>query len=222
MIICCVSCHKIYTMSISCYPYHIIQVLSENWWPWVQINIAPSADGPPCKRVDPPHKRLLSLCLWVLKGQSEVFGYGEKYHNMSITSGSVSQMIERSYFINDADQANIARSTVHKNSVEMVDWVAADTRHMTLATPKHSSAFSVWRHGISVIIDRLTTTSTDIQFYWHLIESCTCEVTIREELPESMMVVVDIVGEAKQRIDKWLGDTGSSHHIKSTRENSTN
>ena len=44
-----------------------------------------------------------------------------------------------------------------------------------------------------------------------------CEVTIGEELPEAMMVVVDIVGEAKQQIDKWLGDTGSSHHIKSTR-----
>ena len=26
-----------------------------------------------------------------------------------------------------------------------------------------------------------------------------------EELPESMMVVVDIVGEAKQQIDEWLG-----------------
>ena len=33
-----------------------------------------------------------------------------------------------------------------------------------------------------------------------------------------MMVVVDIIGEAKQQIDKRLGDTGSSHHIRSTRE----
>ena len=33
----------------------------------------------------------------------------------------------------------------------------------------------------------------------------------------TMMVVVDIVGEAKQQMDKWLGDTGSSHHIKSAR-----
>ena len=33
-----------------------------------------------------------------------------------------------------------------------------------------------------------------------------------------MMVVVDIVGETKQQIDEWLGDTSSSHHIKSTRK----
>ena len=33
-----------------------------------------------------------------------------------------------------------------------------------------------------------------------------------------MMVVVDIVGEEEHKIDTWLGDTGSSHHIKSTRE----
>ena len=43
-------------------------------------------------------------------------------------------------------------------------------------------------------------------------ESCACELTIGEELPESMTVVVDVVGEAEQKIDKWLGDTGSSHH----------
>ena len=48
-------------------------------------------------------------------------------------------------------------------------------------------------------------------------DSYMCEVTIGEELPEAMMVVVDIVGEAEQQTDKWLGDTGSSHHIKSTR-----
>ena len=47
-------------------------------------------------------------------------------------------------------------------------------------------------------------------------------MTIGEELPESMMVVVDIVGEAEQQVDKWLGDMGSSHHIKSTREGMIN
>ena len=47
-------------------------------------------------------------------------------------------------------------------------------------------------------------------------DSYMCEVTIGEELPEAMMVVVDIVGEAEQQIDKWLGDTGSSHHIMSS------
>ena len=32
------------------------------------------------------------------------------------------------------------------------------------------------------------------------------------------MVNADIVGEAERHVDKWLGDTGSSHHIKSTQE----
>ena len=36
------------------------------------------------------------------------------------------------------------------------------------------------------------------------------------------MVVVDIVDEAEQHIDKWMGDTGYSHHIKSTREGRIN
>lgn len=44
-------------------------------------------------------------------------------------------------------------------------------------------------------------------------ESCMSEVTIWEEFPESMMVVVNIVGEAEQHIDKWLGDMVSSHQI---------
>ena len=37
-----------------------------------------------------------------------------------------------------------------------------------------------------------------------------------------MMVVVDIFGEAVQQIYNWLGYTGSSHHIKSTREGMIN
>ena len=40
---------------------------------------------------------------------------------------------------------------------------------------------------------------------------------VTEELLEAMMVVVDIVDEAEEEIDKWLGDTGSSYYIKSTR-----
>ena len=43
-------------------------------------------------------------------------------------------------------------------------------------------------------------------------ENCISEVTIGEELLESMMVVVDIVVEAEHQI------MGSSHHITSTRE----
>ena len=48
-------------------------------------------------------------------------------------------------------------------------------------------------------------------------DSYMCQVTIGEELPEAMVVVNDFVGEAEHNKEKWLGDTGSSHHIKSTR-----
>ena len=44
-----------------------------------------------------------------------------------------------------------------------------------------------------------------------------CQVTIGEEFLEAMVVVDDFVGEAEHLEEKWLGDTGSSHHIKSTR-----
>ena len=52
-------------------------------------------------------------------------------------------------------------------------------------------------------------------------DSYMCDVTIGEELPEAMVVVVDFVGEAEHLEEKWLGDTGSSHHIKSTRAGMT-
>ena len=42
-----------------------------------------------------------------------------------------------------------------------------------------------------------------------------CEVTISE--PEAMIVEVGLASESKRQNDKWLGDSGSSHHIKSTR-----
>ena len=35
-------------------------------------------------------------------------------------------------------------------------------------------------------------------------DSYMCEDTIGEELSKAMMVVVDIVGEAEQQIDKWI------------------
>ena len=49
-------------------------------------------------------------------------------------------------------------------------------------------------------------------------ESFACEVTIGEEQPEEMIVEVGLVGESEFPDDKWLGDSGSSHHIKSTRD----
>ena len=49
-------------------------------------------------------------------------------------------------------------------------------------------------------------------------ESFACEVTIGEEQPEGMIVEVGLVGESELPDDKWLGDSGSSHHIKSTRD----
>ena len=47
-------------------------------------------------------------------------------------------------------------------------------------------------------------------------ESYMCEVIIKEQLSEAMMVVVDLVSGEEQQMDKWLGDTSSSHHIEST------
>ena len=49
-------------------------------------------------------------------------------------------------------------------------------------------------------------------------ESFMCDVTIGVEHPEVMIVEVDLAGETDQQEGKWLGDSGSSHHIKSTRD----
>ena len=48
-------------------------------------------------------------------------------------------------------------------------------------------------------------------------ESFVCDVIIGEQLPEAMILEVGLAGELKNQDDKWLGDSGSSHHIKSTR-----
>ena len=106
-----------------------------------QIWKAPSADGSTSGwilRVI----RVLCVCLWVSMGQSEVFRYEDKYHNISITPGSVSKMIKRSYLINDADRANIARSTVHKiMSTGSTEWQQTrNTRHQPL--------INTYRHAI--------------------------------------------------------------------------
>ena len=47
-------------------------------------------------------------------------------------------------------------------------------------------------------------------------ESFMCQVTIGEEFSEAMIVEVGLAGESEPPDDKWLGDSGSSHHIKST------
>ena len=53
-------------------------------------------------------------------------------------------------------------------------------------------------------------------------ESFTCEVFIGQEQPEGMIVEVDLDGGSSQPNDMWLGDTGSTHHIKSTRAGMVN
>ena len=48
-------------------------------------------------------------------------------------------------------------------------------------------------------------------------ESFAREVFIGQEQPEGMIVEVDLARSSSQPVDTWLGDTRSSHHIKSTR-----
>ena len=45
-------------------------------------------------------------------------------------------------------------------------------------------------------------------------ESFVCEVIIGEV--EAMIVEVDLAGKSDNQDEKWLGDSGSSHHIKSS------
>ena len=47
---------------------------------------------------------------------------------------------------------------------------------------------------------------------------CDRSVTIGEELPEALMVVVGLVEEAEQLEEKWLGDTGPSHQVNPRRD----
>ena len=47
-------------------------------------------------------------------------------------------------------------------------------------------------------------------------KSFACEVIIGQAHPEGMIVEVDFARSSSQSDDTWLGDTGSSHHIKST------
>ena len=47
-------------------------------------------------------------------------------------------------------------------------------------------------------------------------ESLMCDVTIGEIQAEGLVVEEKFVGKAEQVLDTWLGDSGSSHHIKSS------
>lgn len=49
-------------------------------------------------------------------------------------------------------------------------------------------------------------------------ESFFCEVLMGEQQPEALIVEVNLAGESQFEDGEWLGDTGSSHHIKSTRD----
>ena len=49
-------------------------------------------------------------------------------------------------------------------------------------------------------------------------ESFVCDITIGEEQPEALIFEVDLANESEPADDNWLGDSGSSHHIKSTRD----
>ena len=53
-------------------------------------------------------------------------------------------------------------------------------------------------------------------------ESFACEVFIGQAHPEGMIVEVDLGGSTSQPNGTWLGDTGSSHHIKSTKTGMVN
>ena len=51
---CCMCCDKMqknYKKNLFCYPYHVIQVVPEYWWHFVQIDVAPCAGGPSHPRV---------------------------------------------------------------------------------------------------------------------------------------------------------------------------
>ena len=47
-------------------------------------------------------------------------------------------------------------------------------------------------------------------------DSFRCEVLIGDSEPEAMIGEVDLAGDFSSDCDTWLGDSGSSHHIKST------
>ena len=64
---CCVCCHKLhktYMINMSCYPYKIIQVLLENRWQCVQIDVAPPKGGPPPPAGNPLNRGKKGGC-WV-------------------------------------------------------------------------------------------------------------------------------------------------------------